>query len=145
MKRLYQKLFILGAVLCMSACEAKNDEEKIVEEIKEIEMEEVVQPDSLLRHVVMFKFKDSTSPEKIQEVVDAFAALPSKIEQIKGFEWGTNNSPEGLNDGLTHAFTLTFHSEEDRAIYLPHPDHKAFGAVLGDSIDKVVVVDYWTH
>ena len=98
----------------------------------------------MLRHVVLFKFKDSSTPEQIKEVEDAFLALPSKIKEIKSLEWGTNNSPEGLNDGFTHCFFVTFDSEEDRAAYLPHPDHKAFGEVLGPHLDKVLVVDYFT-
>jgi hypothetical protein len=40
-------------------------------------------------------------------------------------------------------FFLTFTSEADRAVYLPHPAHKAFGAVLGPYLDKVLVLDYW--
>lgn len=99
--------------------------------------------DSVLRHVVLFKFKEGTSDKKITEIEDAFAALPSKIPQIMSYEAGLNNSPEGLNKGLTHCFLLTFKSEEDRAIYLPHPDHKAFGALLSGHLDDVTVVDYW--
>jgi len=100
--------------------------------------------DSLLRHVVLFKFKEGTTSENIEKVEDAFSALPSKISEIQGYEWGLNNSPEGLEKGFTHCFFLTFKSEEDRAIYLPHPDHKAFGAVLTPYLDDVLVVDYWT-
>lgn len=103
-----------------------------------------METDSLLRHVVLFKFKEGTSQADIDKVQKAFSALPSKIPQIAGYEWGLNNSPEGLNKGLTHCFLLTFKSEEDRAIYLPHPDHKAFGEVLGPHLDDVTVVDYWT-
>lgn len=101
--------------------------------------------DSLLRHVVLFKFKDGTSTADIAKVQAAFSALPSKIPEIAGYEWGLNNSPEGLEKGFTHCFFLTFKSEEDRAIYLPHPDHKAFGAVLKPHLDDVLVVDYWTQ
>lgn len=97
----------------------------------------------MLRHVVMFKFKDDTTPAQVKQVEDAFRALPSKIKEIKGFEWGTNNSPENLNQGLTHCFFLTFASEKDRSIYLPHPAHKAFGALLTPYLDKAVVLDYW--
>lgn len=96
-----------------------------------------------LRHVVLFKFKDSASATEIAKVEAAFKALPSKINEIRGFEWGLNNSPEGLNQGFTHCYFLTFSSEADRAVYLPHPDHKAFGALLGPILDKVLVVDYW--
>lgn len=96
-----------------------------------------------LRHVVMFKFKNTSTPADIKMVEDAFMALPKKIKAIKSIEWGTNNSPEGLDQGFTHVFFLSFKSEADRAIYLPHPDHKAFGKVLGPHLDKVMVLDYW--
>jgi hypothetical protein len=100
--------------------------------------------DRLLRHVVLFSFKEGTPVAKVAEIERAFEALPSKIPQILHFEWGLNNSPEGLNKGFTHCFTLTFASEADRAVYLPHPDHKAFGDVLGPHLADVLVVDYWT-
>ena len=95
-----------------------------------------------LRHVVLFKFKDDTKPEDVKKVEDAFRALPSKIPTIKDFEFGTNNSPEKLADGFTHCFFLTFDNAEGRAVYLPHPAHKAFGKVLRPHLDKVLVVDY---
>lgn len=97
----------------------------------------------LLRHAVLFKFKDSSNPEDVKKVEDAFRALPSKIKQIKSFEWGLNNSPEGLNQGFTHCFFVTFKSEKDRAAYLPHPAHQAFVEVLKPHLDKVLVLDYW--
>ncbi len=97
-----------------------------------------------LRHVVFFGFKSTATPEDIKKVEDAFAALPSKIKQIKAYEWGINNSPEGLNQGHTHCFLLTFDSEKDRDDYLVHPDHKAFGAILGPHLEKVTVVDFWS-
>lgn len=101
-------------------------------------------PKKMLRHVVLFKFKDSATPAQVKEVEDAFRKLPTKIKEIKGFEWGTENSPEGLSQGFTHVFFVTFDSEEGRAAYLPHPEHKAFGKVLQPYLDKVLVVDYWT-
>lgn len=98
-----------------------------------------------LRHVVLFGFKSTATPEDIKRVEEAFIALPKKIKTIKDFEWGTNSSPEGLNQGLTHCFFLTFASDKDRDDYLVHPDHKAFGAVLGPHLEKVTVVDYWSN
>ncbi|MDH5366334.1 MAG: Dabb family protein [Cyclobacteriaceae bacterium] len=97
-----------------------------------------------LRHVVMFKFKDTASKEDIKKVEEAFAALPSKIPAIKAFEWGLNNSPETFDKGFTHCFLLTFDSEEGRDEYLPHPAHKAFGEIVGPVLDDLHVMDYWT-
>ncbi len=96
----------------------------------------------LLRHVVMFKFKDSASKEKIEAVEKAFVGLKDDIPMIRSLEWGTNVSPEGINQGFTHCFLLTFACEADRDAYLPHPAHKAFGDLLKPVIDKVMVIDY---
>jgi hypothetical protein len=97
----------------------------------------------VLRHVVLFKFKETSSAADIKKVEDAFRALPGQIKEIKSFEWGLNNSPENLNQGFTHCFFVTFNSEADRAVYLPHPAHKAFGEILKPHLDKVLVIDYW--
>ena len=80
----------------------------------------------LLRHVVLIKFKEGTSSSDMVKVEDAFGALEDKIPEIRGYEWGINNSPEGADKGFTHCFFVTFGSEEDRDIYLPHPDHQDF-------------------
>ncbi|HRN57393.1 MAG TPA: Dabb family protein [Agriterribacter sp.] len=97
----------------------------------------------MLRHVVLFKFKDDATDRQVKEVEDAFRALPRKIKEIRAFEWGTNNSPENLAQGFTHCFFVSFKSEEDRAVYLPHTAHKAFIDVLTPHLDKVLVIDYW--
>ncbi|MDA1276186.1 MAG: Dabb family protein [Verrucomicrobia bacterium] len=98
---------------------------------------------AMLRHVVAFKFKETATPDQIKTVEDAFRDLKKKIPQIASYEWGTNNSPEGLNKGFTHSFILSFKSEADRSAYLPHPDHKAFGKLLGPLIADVFVIDFW--
>lgn len=130
-------------IVCIAALAACNTENNMTTE--NAEAVEVTQPDSLLRHVVAFSFKETSSPAAIDSVITAFEALPSQIETIKGFERGTNNSPEGLDKGFTHIFTLTFHDEAGRATYLPHPAHKAFGALLGPHLKDVLVLDYWTQ
>ena len=99
----------------------------------------------VLKHVVMFGWKTGTDAATIDKVVTAFGNLEHKIALIKAYEWGINNSPENLNNGLTHCFVLTFNSEVDRDAYLIHPDHKAFVALLNPAPEKVTVVDYWTN
>jgi hypothetical protein len=98
-----------------------------------------------LRHVVMFKFKDGTTPDQVVSIEKAFAGLKAQIpELIKDFEFGTNNSPEGLDQGLTHCFIATFASEKDRDAYLPHPAHQAFVENFAKVyVDKVTVLDFW--
>lgn len=98
--------------------------------------------DAPYRHVVLFKFKDSATPEQVKAVEESFKALKSKIDTIVDFEWGTNVSPEGKADGFTHCFFVTFKDKAGLEVYLPHPAHKEFGAGLRGILDKVLVVDY---
>jgi Stress responsive A/B Barrel Domain len=56
---------------------------------------------------------------------------------------GRNNSPEGLADGLSHAFVTIFASEEDRAYYLDHdPAHLKFKEDAKEVLERAVVLDY---
>ena len=119
-------IFCVAACICTTIAIAQTHKEKV------------------LRHVVLFKFKETASSENIKMVEEAFSKLPSKIKFIKGYEWGINNSPEKLNEGLTHCFTVTFATEKDRDDYLVFPAHKDFVNILGPYLEKALVVDYWT-
>jgi hypothetical protein len=99
-------------------------------------------PRGVVRHVVLFKFKDDASTDKIQAIEAKFRELKTRIPQIQDLEWGTNVSPENHAQGFTHCFLLTFKDTAARDAYLPHPAHKEFGAQLGPILDKVLVVDY---
>ena len=140
-----KKLFFIAIIgYLFTACGSNtttNTENASIAETPKVEEEKAAE--KMLRHVVLFKFKDESSEADIKKVEEAFMGLPSKIDAIKDFEWGTNNSPENLAQGFTHCFFVTFADEAGRAEYLPHPDHKAFGEVLGPHLDKVLVIDYW--
>src|SRR6185437_5021404 len=99
----------------------------------------------VLRHIVMYKFKDSITPAQVQEVVAAFSGLPSKVDTIIGYEHGTNVSPEGKSEGLTHVFVVTFRDEAGRDKYLTHPAHLAYVQVVKDRREKVIVFDFWAN
>ena len=100
--------------------------------------------DEPIRHIVVFDYKDDATQEEIQQVTEAFSDLQHEIPGILSFEHGVNNSPEGKNKGFTHVYLVTFEDEEARDKYLPHPEHKAFGELLGelDILEDVFVIDY---
>jgi lysophospholipase L1-like esterase len=100
-------------------------------------------PSRELRHVVLFKFKPETTPAQLDEINREFHNLQHRIPQVKSFERGLNNSPEGLAQGFTHGYLLTFASESDRQVYLDHPAHKEFVGLLGGKLDQAFVFDYW--
>src|SRR5690242_7863490 len=95
-----------------------------------------------IHHVVCFKFKSTATPEDIKKVETAFAALADKIPGIESLKWGTNISKEQRNKGFTHCFELTFKTQKERDAYLDHPEHKAFGTLVGPLVDDVFVIDF---
>lgn len=70
---------------------------------------------TILRHIVLFKFKEDATAAQIKRVEKAFTLLPSQIKEIVNFEWGLNNSPEQLNKDFTHSFVVTFKTEDEGA------------------------------
>ena len=97
-----------------------------------------------LRHVVIFKYKPEVTAAQLDEINRAFQNLKIAIPQVKEFERGINNSPEGLNKGFTHCYLITFANETDRDAYLPHPAHKQFVELIGGKLEEAFVFDYWT-
>ena len=97
-----------------------------------------------VKHIVVFKYKSTATPAQIEEVTTAFVGLKNKIPGITSFEYGVNNSPENLNKGFTHVYLLTFKDAESRDSYLPHPEHKKFGELLGrlGVLEEPFVVDF---
>jgi len=97
----------------------------------------------VLRHIVMYKFRDDATPDQVQRVIDTFAALPKHVDTIAGFERGENVSVEGKSEGFTHCFVVTFRDEAGLATYLQHPAHAAYVEVVKPVREKVIVFDYW--
>lgn len=136
MKRSLAQLTVLAglfALMLMNSPVAQSDADK------------ADNPEKLLRHVVMLKFKEDATQAQIDEVVKGFGELPQKIDVIHDYEWGINNSPEDHAKGYTHCFLVTFKSEADRDAYLPHPAHQAFVKILLPILDEVHVLDYWAQ
>jgi hypothetical protein len=97
-----------------------------------------------MKHIVIFKYKAGATAGEISEVTKAFQALKDKIPGIIAFEYGVNNSPENLNKGFTHVYLITFENAGARDAYLPHPEHRKFGELLGKLaiLEEAFVVDF---
>ena len=94
-----------------------------------------------MHHVVLVKFKpgqDARAPA----LFDALAALQEKLSGMVGYRYGTNVSPEGLNQGFTHGFVMTFSDAAARDQYLVHPDHEKVKADYLPCLENVIVFDF---
>ena len=100
-----------------------------------------------VKHVVVCKFKADATTEQVAEVTKAFKALKSSIPGIISVENGSNMSTENPNKGFNHVYLLTFENVASRDAYLPHPEHKKFGDLLGklQVVEDVFVVDFVTE
>ncbi len=96
----------------------------------------------MIRHLVLMRFKPETTQARRTELEQAFAALKNALPLVQDLEWGTNVSPEGLDQGYTHCFSLTFANAADRDAYLPHPVHQSFVEQVKPWLDQVLVFDY---
>ncbi|GLU05112.1 hypothetical protein SLE2022_222300 [Rubroshorea leprosula] len=96
----------------------------------------------VVKHVLLAKFKEGTTPEKIEELTKGYADLVNRIEPMKAFEWGKDVSFENLQQGFTHVFVSTFESTEGVAEYVAHPAHVEFATSFLAQTEKVIVVDY---
>lgn len=117
-------LMVFSAMLLLTGCQNTKEEQ--------------------MRHIVVFKYKPDATEEQIEKVTKAFGELKDKIPGIVSFEHGINDSPENKNLAFTHVYLLTFEDAQARDTYLPHPEHKKFGQLLGELgiLEDAFVVDY---
>lgn len=98
----------------------------------------------MIRHYGVFQFLPEITPEQIDECFAEMAGMVGKIDGLLDFECGPYQSDEGLNDGYTHGFLMTFDSAESRDAYLPHPVHEAVREIVAPRLERLVVFDFAT-
>lgn len=95
-----------------------------------------------VKHIALIKFKEGTSPERIDQIFEQIMDMTEVIPGIEDYVAGENSSPEGLNQGFTHAFIMTFTDAAARDAYLPHPEHERIKGVLVPHVESIVVFDF---
>ena len=138
--------FLAVLAVLLGGCISVHETQRVCDEPSGTAYTETVEvkgPAQVLRHVVLFQFKEGTGAEDIRKIENAFSALPSKIDAIYDFEWGTDVSVENRQKGFTHCFVVSFLSEADRDVYAKHPAHQEFGELLEPYLGDVLVIDYW--
>jgi len=48
---------------------------------------------STVKHVFLGKFKDGTTEEEVQKLIEGYSALPKSIKSMKAFEWYVTSQP----------------------------------------------------
>ena len=89
----------------------------------------------MIRHIVLFKARSDLRDGALQKIFDGLAGLRHSIPDMIDFHGSENVSPEGLNQGFSHGFTIDFMNVAARDAYLADPEHKALGQQLTDVVD----------
>jgi len=97
-----------------------------------------------VKHYGCFQFKDGTSEDQIAACFSAMEGMVGQIPGLLDFHYGPYDSAEGLNDGYTHGFIMTFESPRARDEYLPHPVHERVKDVVVPHLERFVVFDFNT-
>ena len=96
----------------------------------------------MTRHYGMFQFKEGVTDAEIERCFRSMKDMIGKIAGLLEMEYGSYDSSEGLNDGYTHGFIMTFESPEAREAYLPHPIHEEVKELVIPKLERVVVFDF---
>lgn len=96
----------------------------------------------MVRHYGMFQFHPEVTPDQIDECFTEMCAMVGRIPGLLSMEHGPYDSPEGLNDGFTHGFVMTFDNGASRDAYLPHPEHERVKEIVVPRLARVVVFDF---
>jgi hypothetical protein len=97
----------------------------------------------MIRHIVLTRFKPETSEATITTLHSDLASLTETLAGASGFTGGRSQSPEQIERGYMHGFTIDFTDWEALAHYADHP--KALGAQIVANavggIEGVLVLD----
>ncbi|WP_035600475.1 Dabb family protein [Haloferula sp. BvORR071] len=96
----------------------------------------------MVRHFGVFQFKAGISPLQIETCFAEMQGMVGKIPGLLAMEQGPYQSSEGLNDGFTHGFIMSFESAAQRDAYLPHPEHERVKEIVVPCLERVVVFDF---
>jgi hypothetical protein len=95
-----------------------------------------------VKHIALIKFKEGTSQDQVAQLFQEVMDMTENIPSIEDYVSGENSSPEGLNQGFTHGFIMTFADAAARDAYLPHPEHERIKGLLLPHTDSIIVFDF---
>lgn len=84
----------------------------------------------MIRHIVLIRFQPGLGEAEIARLFAPLADLAAKLPGLLHFAAGRSESPEQIERGYLHGFTIDFADGEALQAYAEDPDHKRFGASL---------------
>jgi hypothetical protein len=99
----------------------------------------------MIRHIVLLKARPEVTEAHIAAIFADLAAIRTRLPGVLSIHSGRSESPEKIERGYMHGFTVDFTDWQALAAYQDHPDHKRVGAALvaaaQGGIDGILVFD----
>jgi hypothetical protein len=94
----------------------------------------------MLRHIVLFAFKDDVPAPDRAAILDAVRGLAKTVPSLRGLEVGENSTPARAQ-GYTHILFETFDDRAGLEAYSTHPTHVPVAARLRAAASQLLAVD----
>jgi hypothetical protein len=99
----------------------------------------------MIRHIVLVKVRPEVAEAEIAAIFADLAAIKERLPGVLAIQSGRSESPEKIERGYLHGFTVDFTDWAALAAYQDHPDHRRVGAALVAAavggIDGILVFD----
>ncbi len=94
----------------------------------------------MIKHVVLFKFKQGASEARFTELEARMKALPGQIPEIRSYELGLDvaRSERSYDFALVSAFD----DMEALKRYQEHPAHQEVLAIVKELFGQIIVADF---
>ena len=97
----------------------------------------------MIRHIVLIRFLPGTYEERIVELWAELHVVCQAIAGVRAFMAGRSESPEQIERGYLHGFTIDFDDGDALRRYSDHSLHREFGRKLienaVDGLDGILV------
>jgi len=99
----------------------------------------------MIRHIVLIRFRPEVPGPVIAAIFDDLRSIDGKVAGLSDIRAGRSESPEQIERGYLHGFTIDFTDWAALEAYQAHADHKRVGAALvahaQGGIDGILVFD----
>jgi hypothetical protein len=98
----------------------------------------------MIEHLVLFKAKSGTPPDRLEAMVKALAALKGQVPGILDISAGENFSAR--SQGYTHGLFVRFPDRSALDSYQSHPAHQdVVSRHVKPHVEAVLALDYEFH
>ncbi|KAI3423342.1 Hexosyltransferase [Psidium guajava] len=95
----------------------------------------------LVKHVLLARFNDDTTPDQIEELIRGFANLVNLVPSMKSFHWGRDVSIENAIKASPMFSRRRSRAPRDSGVLTSSGPHLVLETVP-PRLDKVLVVDF---